>query len=142
MYNGAMVELDRDRLSDFSDSLGRCQDNPAFISRFYDLFIAASPEAAEKFRDTDFERQRRAMSSSLYALVLAMEGGRAASLYLDRIARQHGRKDLGIRPELYEVWLECLIEAVKECDSQYSDEIERLWRDAMAFGIGFMQSRY
>jgi hypothetical protein len=43
---------------------------------------------------------------------------------------------------LYDVWLECLIEAVKEFDPQYSDEIESLWREAMAFGIEFMQSRY
>jgi len=137
-----MNALDRSRIADFSASLGRCHANPEFITRFYDLFIAASPEAAEKFSDTDLERQRRAMSSSLYALVLTLEGGEAATLYLDRIARQHGRQDLDIRPELYDVWLECLIEAVKEFDPQYSDEIERLWRDAMAFGIEFMRSRY
>ena len=137
-----MIALDRQRLSDFGASLGRCHANPEFLSRFYELFVAASPEVAEKFSNTDFERQRRAMSASLYALVLAMEGGKAASLYLDSIARQHGRKDLGICPELYDVWLECLIEAVKEFDPEYSDEIETLWRNAMAFGIEFMQSRY
>jgi len=134
--------LDRSRIGEFSASLGRCHANPAFISRFYELFVASSPEVAEKFEHTDLERQRRAMSSSLYALVLAMEGGQAASAYLDRIARQHGRKDLDIPPQMYDVWLECLIETVKEFDPQYSDEIEGLWRDAMAFGVEFMQARY
>ena len=55
-----------------------------------------------------------AMSSSLYALVLVIEGSKAAILYLDKIARQHGREDLDIRPELYDVWLKCLIETVSE----------------------------
>lgn len=137
-----MTALDRSRIGEFSASLGRCHANPGFITRFYDLFIAASPEAAERFKNTDLERQRRAMSASLYALVLAMEGGQAASLYLDRIARQHGRKELDIRPELYLVWLDCLIQAVEEFDPEYSPETESLWRDAMAFGIEFMQSRY
>ena len=137
-----MTALDRGRIAGFGASLGRCHANPGFIARFYDLFVAASPEAAEKFKDTDLERQCRAMSSSLYALVLVIEGSKAAILYLDKIARQHGREDLDIRPELYDVWLKCLIETVSEFDPQYSDEIERLWRDAMAFGVKFMQSRY
>ncbi len=142
MYNRGMTALDRSRIADFGASLGRCHANTGFITRFYDLFIAASPEAAEKFKNTDLERQSRAMSSSLYALVMVIEGGEAAILYLDKIARQHGRKDLDIRPQLYDVWLDCLIETVSEFDPQYSDEIERLWRDAMAFGVKFMQSRY
>jgi len=142
MYNRGMTALDRGQIADFGASLGRCHATPGFIARFYELFVAASPEAAEKFKDTDLERQNLAMSSSLYALILVIEGGKAAILYLDKIARQHGREDLDIRPELYDVWLECLIETVSEFDPQYSDEIERLWRDAMAFGVEFMQSRY
>ena len=137
-----MAALGESQIADFGASLGRCHANPDFITRFYELFVAASPEAAEKFKDTDLERQSRAMSSSLYALTLIIEGGKAAILYLDKIARQHGRDNLDIHPELYDVWLECLIETVSEFDPQYSDEVERLWRDAMAFGIKFMQSRY
>ena len=137
-----MSTLDQDRIEEFSASLGRCHATPGFINRFYDLFVASSPEVAEKFRKTDLEHQRRKMSSSLYALVLAIEGGDAATLYLDKIALQHSRKHLDIRPGLYDDWLACLIQAVSEFDPLYSDEIERLWRDAMAFGVEFMRSRY
>lgn len=137
-----MTVLERSRIAAFSDSLGRCHARPEFLTKFYERLIGASPEVAEKFRNTDLDKQRRALSASLYAMVLAMEGGQAASVYLDRVARQHGRGELDIPPHLYELWLECLIEAVRECDPQFSDETERLWRDAMAFGVQFMKARY
>jgi hypothetical protein len=93
-----MTAPDADLIADFGASLGRCHANPRFIPRFYEQFVAASPEVAEKFKDTDLERQGRAMSSSLYALVMVLEGGEAAILYLDKIGRQHGREGLDIRP--------------------------------------------
>jgi hemoglobin-like flavoprotein len=137
-----MPALDRERIADFCSSLDRCHASPGFIDRFYQRFIATSPEVAEAFEHTDLERQRRALSSSLYALVLAIEGGDAAVEYLDRIARKHARNELDIRPELYDVWLDCLVDTVRECDPEFSQQVERLWRDALAFGVEFMKARY
>ena len=34
----------------FNDSLERCTQNPDFLRHFYDLFLATSPEVAEKFQ--------------------------------------------------------------------------------------------
>ena len=134
--------MDRNRIDSFSVRLGRCLADRAFISRFYDLFVDSSPEVAEKFHATDFERQRRAMITSLYVIVLALEQGDAAMAYLDRVARQHGRHELDIRPELYDAWLECLLQAVREYDPLFSDETETVWREAMQFGIDYMRKGY
>ena len=134
--------MDQDQIACFGGSLGRCLAAPNFIARFYELFVESSPEIAEKFRETDFERQRRAMSSSLYVILLGLEHGEAAIAYLEQVARQHSRRDLDIRPEMYDAWLDCLIRSVKEFDPLFSDSVEGAWRGAMKFGIDFMRERY
>lgn len=134
--------MDPRQVSDFSESLGRCMADRRFLDRFYEIFVASSPEVADRFRDTDFVRQKRALSSSLYVMVMAMEGGEAARTYLEQIARRHARNDLDIRPEFYDLWLDCLITAARERDPQFSEGTEQAWRHVMKFGIEFMQARY
>lgn len=134
--------LDRNQIASFDTSLARCLAEEAFLNRFYELFVASSPAIAEKFRDTDFERQRRAMGASLYVIVLALEQGEAAMIYLDQIAKQHGHEDLDVPPEMYDAWRDCLLESVKEFDPMYSDRIEEAWRMAADFAIDIMRNRY
>ena len=134
--------MDPTILETFDRSLGRCNSKPGFLDRFYELFQNHSEEIAEKFRDTDFQRQKSALRSSLFVMVVAVEGGEAAVAYLDQVARQHSRKDLDIGPELYDVWLDCLIQSVREYDPDFTDETEELWRDVMRFGIKYMTDRY
>ena len=134
--------LDRNQIACFDVSLARCLADQAFLTRFYDLFVESSPDIAEKFRDTDFQRQRRAMGASLYVLVLALEQGEAAIIYLKQVARQHGREKLDVRPEMYDAWRDCLLQSVKEYDPLFSDEIEQAWRAAAEFAIDFMRERY
>ena len=45
-------------------------------------------------------------------------------------------------PRLYDLWLECLIEAVRGHDPQFSAELESAWRETLAFGIDYMRARY
>ena len=137
-----MVVLDRDMIACFDVSLARCLSKGEFLTRFYELFVGSSPDIAEKFRDTDFQRQRRAMGASLYVIVLALEQGEAAMIYLNQIAKQHGREDLDVAPEMYDAWRDCLLESVKEFDPLYSDEIEQAWRAAAEFAIVFMRKHY
>ena len=129
-------------ISSFAPSLDRCLGHPKFLDRFYEHFMASSPEIAERFRDTDFDRQKAALTQSLYLLILALDGGEAAIAYLDQVARRHGRSALDVRPELYDGWLECLIRTVREHDPEFSDDVERAWRETMRFGIAFMRARY
>ena len=136
------MALDQNQIARFDSSLARCLSDQTFLTRFYDLFVASSPDIAEKFRDTDFQRQRRAMGASLYVLVLALERGEAAIIYLNQIARQHSRRDLDVRPEMYDAWRDCLLQSVKEYDPLFSDEIEQAWREAAKFAIDFMRERY
>jgi hemoglobin-like flavoprotein len=129
-------------IEEFIDSLERCLADRRFIDRFYALFLASSPAVAEKFRNTDFDRQKRALTASLYVMVMAVERGSAPLAYLEQIAERHGRRDLDIGPELYDSWLDCLVLAAREHDPKFSERIETLWRKTMQFGIDLMRERY
>jgi hemoglobin-like flavoprotein len=124
----------------FNDSLDRCTSRPGFLDRFYEILITASPEAAEKFRNTDVKKQALMLKASLYILVLAetLEG----KAHLTRIASIHSRQGRDIRPELYDVWLDCLIETVREFDPRFDPKIEAAWRRMLRPGIEFIKSKY
>jgi hemoglobin-like flavoprotein len=61
---------------------------------------------------------------------------------LERIAKLHGRKGLNVQPELYDLWLDCLLRTVKEYDRRYNAKTKRTWYNMMQPGIKFMKSRY
>ena len=126
----------------FTESLGRCLAKPAFLTKFYRRFIGSSDEIAEKFRDTDMEKQKAALSASLYLTMLAVEGSDAAIVYLKTVAQRHSRERLDVRPELYDTWLDCLIATVKEHDPMFSAEIEQSWRKSIQVSIDFMREQY
>lgn len=127
----------------FNDSLARCLRGGRLFERFYELFLASSDEVREKFRDTDFRRQRRMLQTSFYMLVEYMAlGWPECEAYLERIAAAHGRRGRDVAPHLYDLWLDCLLRAVKECDERYSAQIDAAWRHVMDAGILFLKSRY
>jgi hemoglobin-like flavoprotein len=61
---------------------------------------------------------------SLYMMMLVTERRAEGDTHLERIGKLHGRSELGVRPELYDLWLDCLIRAVKEFDPLFNREIE------------------
>lgn len=128
----------------FLKSFGRCRASAAFLDDFYQRFVGSSEEVRAKFAGTDMKRQVRMLEDSLFVVAVAVQGeeGSLARGDLPRIAARHSRKDLDIRPGLYDLWLECLIEAVRAHDPEFSSDVEAAWREAMAFGIDFMRASY
>jgi len=128
----------------FLASLKRCLGVPGFIDSFYQAFVSSSEEVREKFRNTDLQRQARMLSDSLYVLAVAVQGqaGSPARGDLPRLAERHSRKDLDVRPPLYDHWLACLIDTARRHDPQFTPEIEAAWRATLAVGIAYMKARY
>lgn len=129
----------------FRASLGRCLVTQGdFFHRFYDLFMASSDEVREKFKRTEFARQARILSDSLYIMAVAAESQDEGVAWkeIDHLAVRHSHTDLDIRPELYDTWLECLLRAARQYDPEFSAEVEAAWRQTLAPGIARLRSRY
>jgi hemoglobin-like flavoprotein len=131
-------------IESFRASLKRCLNAPDFLLDFYGLFMASSDEVREKFKGTDFKRQTRVLADSLWAMSVAAQGQEGSPAWgsLPDLARRHSRTELDIRPGLYDNWLECLIEAARKHDPEFSLEIETAWRETLSVGIEYLRSRY
>ena len=125
----------------FNSSYDRFLSKPGFLERFYEIFLGSSPEVAEKFRDTDFVRQTQRLKASLYMLMVASLGTREALQHLKRMAQLHSRKQLNIRPELYDLWLTSLLKAVAEFDRLFDEKTEQAWRRVLLPGIDYIKAR-
>lgn len=128
----------------FNDSLERCQANTKFLDRFYEIFIASDAAVAEKFTHTDLKRQQMMLKSSLFLLLeVAGRHPRAESVaHLERIAERHDRGHHDVKPEMYALWLDCMLRTVRECDSKCDGAVESAWRAVLGNGIEIMQARY
>ncbi|GGO82029.1 globin [Marinobacterium nitratireducens] len=135
--------MDTERLFDrsYERVLSHEVDGRAFFEGFYDAFLAASDEVAEKFHDTDMDRQQAMLMKSFYHL-LSFYASNNADYYLDRVAISHNRHHINIRPALYDLWLDTLILTVRRFDPECCDETELAWRLVMTPGIVYMKFHY
>jgi len=124
-------------------SLQRCSREPRFFDRFYDRFLASSPKVRERFAQTNFVRQKRALRGSLWMMLLAAEDEvKGPERYLRPLADMHSSRQLDIGTELYDLWLDCLLETVAECDPEHNAEVRHAWEQVMMVGIHYMVTRY
>jgi hemoglobin-like flavoprotein len=112
-----------------------------FFSAFYALLIASSPEAANKFRDTDMAKQVQMVRASV-AIMVAFYGKGVQDDYLLKLAERHSKRGADIAPRLYSVWMDCLLETVRRFDSKFNDDVATAWRSVLSKGIEFMTSSY
>lgn len=135
--------MDERTIEVFDASLRRCDRDPQFLDYFYDRFLASSPKVRDRFADTDFARQKRLLRASFYLVLLASEDPEEGpERYLGHLAKRHSRRELDIGSELYDLWLDSLLHVVRECDPQWSTEVEEAWEQVMQIGIRFMLERY
>ena len=139
--------MDQKELAEvFNDSYERVLNAPGksgeFFSAFYALFIANSPEAASKFRNTDMEKQVRMLKKSVAILCIYYGTGCQDDDDLQKLAERHSKRGVDIPPRLYSVWLDSLIETVHLFDLRFNDNVATAWRELFSKGIEFMTSRY
>ena len=117
------------------------KDGKPFFAAFYDNFLKSSPEVAKYFTGTDMQHQQKMMEKSFYGLFI-FYATQNANDYLETIAERHSHRDLGIGAELYDLWLDALLDTVKEFDPQFNNEIDLSWRIILAPGIAYMKHRH
>lgn len=122
----------------FNDSFERCSRDPAFLERFYEVFISSSDEVREKFKNTDMESQKGVLRISLSYMMLAHQTPNV----LDKLAVRHNMHNIDIKPHLYSIWLDSMVHAVKLTDLEFDDGVEQAWREMMQPGIDYIISKY
>ena len=116
-------------------------DGKPFFDVFYDNFLRLSPTAAEHFSGVDMKKQIRMMEKSFYSLFI-FYATQNANDYLEATARRHSQMDLSISLDLFDTWMDAIIETVKTFDSRYNNEIGLSWRIVLAPGISYMKYKY
>ena len=127
---------------DVLDSYHRCEAAGGLFDTFYDIFLAKSPEIPPKFADTDMQRQKQDVMASVLMALRFATGDAAAHQYVCELAASHSRYRHDIKPELYDLWLDALCEAIKKHDPQYTPKLEQQWRQAMRPAIDLMIVAY
>ncbi len=123
-------------------SYARCRDRPSFFRSFYTRLIAADARIGAHFADTDLERQATALRSAITELLMYAQGSDVAIMAADRLARTHSRSDRDVAPDLYPIWIDCLLRTVAEYDPRFEPGLGALWRSALAPGIARMIAGY
>ncbi len=112
-----------------------------FFHRFYEIFFNRSEDIRQKFSGTDMEAQVGILEKSMFHMV-SFYVTRTDTDFLHSIARTHNRNGYDIKPEYYDIWLESLLDTVRELDPEFQSETELAWRLAMTPGIEFMKFHY
>ncbi len=121
-------------------SYGRCCASPDFFDKFYNNFLASSPSIRERFVNTDMRSQKDLLRSGIMNLVLYARGMSDAKLR--HLGQSHSRSALNIHPDLYGLWLESLLQTVKEHDLKVTTEDLVAWREVLEDGISLIKSYY
>ncbi len=121
-------------------SYGRCCASSRFFDTFYQHFLASSPAIRDKFIKTDISAQKHLLRSGILNLVLCVRG--MSDTKLIALGQSHSREGFDIRPELYDLWLESLLLAVKQHDTEVTGEDLAAWREVLGKGINLIKSYY
>jgi len=115
----------------------------AFISVFYDHLMQSSEAIREKFEKVDMEIQTDNLARAIVMSFLFVDQNHQTALHtMDRVRESHNRHNLDIKPELYDVWLNCLIETVAKYDPQANEELLQQWHRVMSASIDHIRNGY
>lgn len=135
--------MDFERLFDSSYErvLNSKVNNQTFFEAFYDRFLKSDPRVAEHFKHTHMDQQQKMLEKSFYKL-LVFYATNSSDEFLEQVAIRHSKLALNIQPELYDLWLEVLIDTVTDFDPQFDDSVELAWRLVLSTGITYMKFKY
>ena len=125
-------------IDDVIASFHRCRQADDFIETFYTIFLAKSPEIARKFSMTNFKIQKLMLRESLLEMLMFNLGTPGSQAVVEKLGHRHAKLD--ITPEMYQMWLDSLCEAIEKHDPEYTPELADRWRRAMRRGIDVMLS--
>ena len=119
----------------FGSQVSAGESADPFFAEFYSRFLKAG-SVREMFTNTDMDKQISMMKQSLYNLV-AFYVTNSPSPELERLAALHAK--LGVGPEMFDDWLEALIDTVAAKDYLADNETLLAWCWALSPGVTYMR---
>jgi truncated hemoglobin YjbI len=119
----------------FGEGVGLSEASTPFFESFYRHFLK-DQAIADAFSQTDMNRQVSMLRKSFFHLV-AFYVSHEPSAELERVARIH--QGLGIDSSYYDLWLDALVDAVREFDPECDETTELAWRLALTPGLTYMR---
>lgn len=136
--------MDQQLVEKVSQSFGRCLGKPNFMDDFYDIFLKSSSRIAPMFANTDFEKQKAILRSTIsYVIMHAKDENAAyAKTKLEQVGDIHSRGKINVDPSLYPFWVNSLVAAVKKNDDQFSPELEDAWKQVVTPALDMLKAKY
>ena len=119
-----------------------CEQGDDFFDAFYHRLSEKAPEIGSMFAGVNMRRQNALLRNGIESLLACAEGSSSAQTELLRLGELHGRDRINVPPELYPLWVEALMESLREYDPQHNEMTEPAWREAVSAGIKLMISKY
>jgi hemoglobin-like flavoprotein len=113
-----------------------------FFDSFYANLVDQETAIAQMFAETDMQKQNDLIEVGIRHLIAFAEGDATSETRIRELGRSHNRHYLNVPPAFYPLWVESLMNAVREHDPQHTPELESEWRSVIAPGIELMVSLY
>lgn len=117
---------------DLQVSFGRCLRRHGFIERFYEILLASHPAIPPMFERTDFRGQRLALRRGISMAIAWAAGSTMVERPMQHMIDVHSRAGRApVEPALYRCWVESLLAAIDEFDTDLTPALRARWREAM-----------
>ena len=115
----------------------------SFVTAFYVRLMEASEDIRKKFEHIDMDAQAEILAHAIVMSFLFVDKNqKSAARCLNNVRESHNRHNLDISPELYDVWLECMIETVAVCDPQSTKTLLADWHTVMTVAVEHIREGY
>ena len=110
-------------MDDLLQSYMRVKD-AGLADRFYEIFLDADPRIRPLFKDTDFTRQKGLLIEGIFVLIQYANGKTVGEMAIERLGETHSKSRMNIPPDLYPIWLKCMLQTLAEKDPEFSPALE------------------
>ena len=108
-----------------------------FYNRFYENFLARSPQLAAVFEGVEMKRQKRMLQIAIAHLV-NFYVSKTATEYMIGFALQH-KYELEATDKMYDQFMSALLKTLEDVLPNFDSKMKMAWRITLAPGIEFMK---
>ncbi|MCB1174345.1 MAG: hypothetical protein KDK39_12305 [Leptospiraceae bacterium] len=127
--------MDKNTLAIVRESYGRCAMQATFFEDFYETFMRSSPEIMPFFDKTNMAKQRQLLREGISFMILFADNNAGGEMAIEHIGKIHDVKHVNVRPELYPLWINSLLECIGKHDKHHNEEIRDAWKAVLDIGI-------